>query len=1364
MACLYVALFPQANENKVRYLTAQPTHIEAWGFNSKNNLSPELETNVDEPTCKPHQGAIISCIDGSLYIFQSNLAKAVKPLSEKRRHTSNGEHLHPTLPYRRPHLSFSRSRNSSPSRSLTNIAVTSSKSRAVSGLTREKVEAPRNFVDFEDEQERMKGMIAERTVKEMKDRFHRPSLTPPPPHVQASQSDDANSVVSIASSSSLLSPPLSPTLGPSNESSELTHPGAISLKIRVVGIETGPENPLVSLKLLHKEELFLTLHGSGKVSLYKTDDGICINSISPGTTPFRNARVMSHGYKSQILWTWCACQVNQSEDMILIAAIARASDTTVGLDSGESDDKTRVVLYEIPLVSSCSFSQNSFSRIGDYMFKGRAENLAVSMSDDKIIKINQVDESGVFSVRTVTRDTQDVSVSFQASSQLGQPASLPNIPLPQQLRNLVARSGQSSPIHEGSRECLNSETQLDPVTWELPLSNSCRGLYVQRVRMLNIGVAWSLSELIVFYLQEEGIDIKCAFPVSSNLIDVRLLDADTIRLRLPDRVDTYYLPNVGLNEHKSYHDKSHHLSTGLISSVALQSTNIVCLGCSVSDPLIYVTVGTDTQNISILKPSIKDSQNPKSNCLWSIKPEESRSKHRIPRVTSILPIGLSLALVGSCDGDLRTLSLDKLLSAQLYEENCNAKMIQFAPLSLELIYNKSIGKELVIAGGDDGSINIWDLNTLKLHARWVIFTEPLQGVFQVEKEIGGRLRECCLCVSMDGTVAVIELDGYNFLFLVPGSPARLQTICLSSDNLMLLYIDGRTRLWDIKNKEFWRSMDSEKASEMLEQGGWSIINVENDSNGSSRSIVFAINRSSVRGDPPPAYVLEVQSIIESFHSSQVTIEDLVTILATLLVPGIDEQLDCLVSNLTRGAHRYTNILNGSYDNFSSYQIFAVESPHDLWKISQDTTAARLLIIVSILRVLVNFSAMEGPANAVMSFYTSELPAAIGSGYLSPSLPVLAYYWNTSTVSDVRLAAKHLFENEATRLSSECILPIIDRWRHELPCLLPGDEKQSPHAALALCICGNIAIERYNLLSSNTLSDVAKSVMIYFNDDTSPHRTLAIELCSRGFEIWQQYFDAMEALRSLFMLATTSKKEAINIRNPGPQARLAVLHIASSNSPLFMTTLSLDILHPHSIEYSKSVLQIIAFLIRKKPLVLFPNLPRLMEAVVKSLDPGSNANREAVQDSVTDIIALVVQTFPTLDFHAGSQRLAVGTNEGAVILYDLKTATRLYVLEGHRRRLTGISFSPDGRRMVTLSVEESLVLVWKVGSSFSSFFNPGAPPRQGRSGSEPYKSLNFVLQDRSSLSIEDSLKQVNFEWPSDRSVRVQIRDTTFTFSA
>lgn len=53
---------------------------------------------------------------------------------------------------------------------------------------------------------------------------------------------------------------------------------------------------------------------------------------------------------------------------------------------------------------------------------------------------------------------------------------------------------------------------------------------------------------------------------------------------------------------------------------------------------------------------------------------------------------------------------------------------------------------------------------------------------------------------------------------------------------------------------------------------------------------------------------------------------------------------------------------------------------------------------------------------------------------------------------------------------------------------------------------------------------------------------------------------------------------------GPQARQAVLQIASDarggGGALFMTTLSLDILHPKGLEHRRSVMQLVAFLIRK----------------------------------------------------------------------------------------------------------------------------------------------------------------------------------------
>lgn len=133
------------------------------------------------------------------------------------------------------------------------------------------------------------------------------------------------------------------------------------------------------------------------------------------------------------------------------------------------------------------------------------------------------------------------------------------------------------------------------------------------------------------------------------------------------------------------------------------------------------------------------------------------------------------------------------------------------------------------------------------------------------------------------------------------------------------------------------------------------------------------------------------------------------------------------------------------------------------------------------------------------------------------------------------------------------------------------------------------------------------------------------------------------------------------------------------------------------------------------------------------------------------------------------------------MFDLKTATRLYVLEGHKQRLAACSFSPDGRRLITVSLDENVVLVWKVGSSFSSFFNPGAPPRQGHGDGEPFKTWEFNLGDAGKgwlllcgsaaddrdltvkLTPAETLVELKTEWVGDRSVKLMIRHVTMTFS-
>lgn len=117
-------------------------------------------------------------------------------------------------------------------------------------------------------------------------------------------------------------------------------------------------------------------------------------------------------------------------------------------------------------------------------------------------------------------------------------------------------------------------------------------------------------------------------------------------------------------------------------------------------------------------------------------------------------------------------------------------------------------------------------------------------------------------------------------------------------------------------------------------------------------------------------------------------------------------------------------------------------------------------------------------------------------------------------------------------------------------------------------------------------------MLYLHDELSPHRIVSVDLGSRGFHIWQNYVSAMELLRALFRLAsgygvgTTSPAERENARVVAQHARTGVMHIAANDTPLFVSTISLDIMDATSVVHRNSTMQLIAFIIRKAGLRVY----------------------------------------------------------------------------------------------------------------------------------------------------------------------------------
>ena len=87
--------------------------------------------------------------------------------------------------------------------------------------------------------------------------------------------------------------------------------------------------------------------------------------------------------------------------------------------------------------------------------------------------------------------------------------------------------------------------------------------------------------------------------------------------------------------------------------------------------------------------------------------------------------------------------------------------------------------------------------------------------------------------------------------------------------------------------------------------------------------------------------------------------------------------------------------------------------------------------------------------------------------------------------------------------------------------------------------------------------------------------------------------------------------------------------------------------------------------------------------------------------VSVILSNMVKIFPMVAFHYDTQRLAVGTHDGPIGIYDVRTSAKWKILEGHSKNVTCLCFDSKGNYLASYSAVDLTLKLWKVGNT--SFF-------------------------------------------------------------
>eukprot|EP01113_Clastostelium_recurvatum_P031289 TRINITY_DN3889_c0_g1_i3.p1 TRINITY_DN3889_c0_g1~~TRINITY_DN3889_c0_g1_i3.p1 ORF type:complete len:1460 (+),score=297.90 TRINITY_DN3889_c0_g1_i3:131-4381(+) len=411
-----------------------------------------------------------------------------------------------------------------------------------------------------------------------------------------------------------------------------------------------------------------------------------------------------------------------------------------------------------------------------------------------------------------------------------------------------------------------------------------------------------------------------------------------------------------------------------------------------------------------------------------------------------------------------------------------------------------------------------------------------------------------------------------------------------------------------------------------------------------------------------------------------------------------------------------------------------------WQCSGEMTAIVSMAAVAIAKALLSISDQKNACSQVLAFYCAHVPELLRNTYVEPSLPVLASFWQDDN-EDLMQAARSIFISTINRMPTGLRRTIaqglsVQLWKPNKlsksgtptpttttggaaamapasttaadhpdgpPTNNKGDlsehNKARENVVFVLAILG---AEKPDSLDERVTQRITIELLKILYRGASPRLVTVVELIAKGFPVWRPHIKDLQRLLKLMF--------ALSLQNePMASAAHGALMTMGGNEPVqFVATLGAEIARDQVTVPSSSAVMTIGSLVKRDPVALLPLLPRLVETVVRSVDPHTPTLRDSCIKATTAVLHTMVSKYPMVSFHTDSQRLAVGTAECSVIIYDLKTATRWHVLEGHKGPITAVAFSDSGRALASYSMAEGLVRIWNAHTSFLSGVFGGQP--------------------------------------------------------
>ncbi|KAG6815092.1 hypothetical protein H0H93_011004, partial [Arthromyces matolae] len=342
---------------------AWPSTIRSWGH------VPIARTGIQGELSEG--GCALGTHEGTMFLFSQTSKE--KPVPESR--------------------SFILAEPRTPSRPSTPLSPLqfnlNQRARVVSGVTTEQVEAPRNYVDFEEEPEKLKDILQGKQPKDTRERsgtpVEAPKITirqdsPTPSIAGSSHSSITKTLLSATNSATFVTGTARPY---SPREFGIENPNILDLRCHVILPHIGPGARVTRIRPIEDNQKIVVLQEQGTLSIISVQDGACLaTGNASGKYPDPPSGLEDKD-SVQTLWFWNYLKVYELHETTLLIASATINSNSPTLpfsDVADEDvyDKSHISIFQVHLHGL----DVALEKIGQWLFDGPSYSIGLYQESD----------------------------------------------------------------------------------------------------------------------------------------------------------------------------------------------------------------------------------------------------------------------------------------------------------------------------------------------------------------------------------------------------------------------------------------------------------------------------------------------------------------------------------------------------------------------------------------------------------------------------------------------------------------------------------------------------------------------------------------------------------------------------------------------------------------------------------------------------------------------------------------------------------------------------------------------------------------------------------------------------------------------